>query len=81
MSVYEIDYPARLTYQVEANSLEEAIAAADKIISAGVPLNAPFKTLNIKKSPMNAEVFSSGRWEKCELPEECDCQYSLSKDE
>ena len=48
MSVYEIDYPARLTYQVEANSLEEAIAAADKIISAGVPLNAPFKTLNIK---------------------------------
>ena len=72
MPTYEIEFQARITYQVEADTVEEAIAASHKIIGEGLPLCGPFKTLNIKSSPMNAEVFSFGRWVKCDLPEECD---------
>lgn len=72
MPTYEIDFPARITYQVEADTVEEAIAASHKIIGEGFPLGGPFKTLTINSSPMNAEVFSFGCWVKCDLPKECD---------
>ena len=66
MAEYEIDYTARVTYKVEADTVKEAVEIAESHVLNGVQANS----INISEGPVNIEVFVKDKgWVKCDLPD------------
>ena len=66
MAEYEIDYTARATYKIEADTVKEAVEKAESHVLDGAQANSIY----ISEGPVNIEVFVRNKgWVKCELPD------------
>lgn len=61
MITYELDYNARVTYKVDAESISDAIAECECMING----SSKSFTMNVADTPYNIEAFIDGRWQKC----------------